>query len=227
MSPLTAARWPAAAVAAAVLAVPAPACAAGGASEPAGPGPAGDTATTHPPASHAAARRAVEGVLADATAVADRLFRDPSAIDDPANRDLARLRQLYVEGSPVPDGIEAQLRELAALGRRYRAAASGVYREVAIFDWDPPVDDDTLRFRTCSLIDTEVVDGTGRVVDRFAEIILTAAEARRIDGVWRFGGFVDERSQRVEIAPGTARPGYCRSVTPADAELPAGFGGEG
>lgn len=227
MSPLTASRWPAAAaVVAAALAVPA--CAAGGASGTGPAGPAGaPTATTHPPASDAAARRAVEDVLAEATAIADRLFRDPAAIDDPGNDDLARLRDLYVVGSPVPDSIEAQLRDLAASGQRYRAAASGVYREVAIFDWDPPVDDDTLRFRTCSLVDTEVVDGAGQVVDRFAEIILAAAEARRIDGVWHFGGFVDDAAQRVEIVPGTARPGHCRSVTPASAELPPGFGGDG
>lgn len=182
------------------------------------------TTTTQPPASDEAARAVVDDLVVDATALADRLFRDPAAAVAPGNDDLDRLREIYVDGSTVPDGVAAQLRELADLGRRHRAAASGVYREVAIFDWEPPPDDDTLRFRTCSMVDTEVVDATGQVVDHFAELILTGGEARRVDGFWRFGGFTDDRSQRLEILPGTARPGYCRSVTPADAELSEAFG---
>jgi hypothetical protein len=182
------------------------------------------TTTTQPPASDEAARAVVDDLVAEATALADRLFRDPAAALEPGSDDLDRLREIYVGGSPVPDGVSTQLRDLAALGRRHRAGASGVYREVAVFDWEPPTDDDTLRFRTCSMVDTEVVDATGRVVDHFAELILTGGEARRVDGVWRFGGFTDDSAQRLEIAPGTARPGYCRSVTPADADLPEGFG---
>lgn len=182
------------------------------------------TTTTQPPASDDAARAVVDDLVAEATALADRLFRDPAAAVAPGGDDLDRLREIYVDGSPVPDGIAAQLRELADLGRRHRAAASGLYREVAIFDWEAPPDDDTLRFRTCSMVDTEVVDATGQVVDHFAELILTGGEAHRVDGVWRFRGFTDDSPQRLAIVPGTARPGYCHSVTPANAELPEGFG---
>lgn len=173
------------------------------------------TPATQPPATDTAARAVVVDLVAEATGIADRLFQDPTVVNDPHNDDLARLREVYVDGSPTPAGIVARLHAMADTGQRERAAASGIFREVAIYQWEPPPDADTLRFETCSMVDTETVDSSGRVVRVYAQLILTGAEARRVDGVWRFGGFSDEASQRLEIVPGTAQPGYCRGVAPA------------
>lgn len=207
----------AAALVAAALAVLAAACVGDGSVDEGEGRPMNDTTTpsTQPPATETAARAVVADLVAEATGIADRLFQDPTVVDDPGNDDVARLREVYVDGSATPAGIVARLHEMADKGQRERAAASGIFREVAIYRWEPPVDADTLRFETCSMVDTETVDASGRVVQVYAQLILTGAEARRVHGVWRFGGFSDDAGQRLEIVPGSAQPGYCHGVAPA------------
>lgn len=170
------------------------------------------TSTTQPPATDEASHEVVEELVIEATGLADELFQDPSVVDDPDSEALDELRELYTDDSPTPDGVEESVRGLAERGERYRPAASGIYREVAIYKWYPATDDDTLTFDTCSLIDREKVNAAGDVVTTEARVIFTGGEARRVDGVWRFYGLSSDVSRDMPIEPGQADPGFCQQV---------------
>jgi hypothetical protein len=170
------------------------------------------TTTTQPPATDEASHEIVEELVLEATGLADELFQDPTAVEDPDNEALDRLRELYTEDSPTPDGVEESVRGLADRDERYRPAASGIYREVSIYRWYPATDENTLTFDTCSLIDREKVNAAGEVIDTEARVIFTAGEARRVAGVWRFYGLSSDVSRNTEIEPGQANPGFCQQV---------------
>jgi hypothetical protein len=207
-------RWAAAAIAAAVVVTTGTVCSDD--DEPA----VGDgttttsepTSTTQPPATDEASHEVVEELVIDATGLADELFQDPSAVEDPDSDALDELRELYTDDSPTPDGVEESVRGLAERGERYRPAASGIYREVAIYTWFPATDEDTLTFDTCSLIDREKVNAAGEVIDTEARVIFTGGEARRIDGEWRFYGLSSDVSRDMPIEPGQADPGFCEQL---------------
>ena len=78
------------------------------------------TTTTQPPATDEASHEVVEELVLEATELADELFQDPTAVEDPDNEALDRLREIYTDDSPTPDGVEDQLRELVATGQHQR-----------------------------------------------------------------------------------------------------------
>jgi hypothetical protein len=172
---------------------------------------AASTTTTQPPATDVASHEIVEDLVLEATALADELFQDPTAVEDPDNEALDRLREIYTEDSPTPDGVEEQLRELTANGQRERPSSTGIFREVSVYAFEP-VDADTLSFDTCNQIDTETVDADGTVVEREAMVVFVRGSARRVDGVWRFHGLSNDISRRNPIQPGRSEAGLCAQL---------------
>lgn len=176
------------------------------------------TTTTQPAATEdgEAAFDAVEEVVVEATGLADRLFQDPTVVDDPDNGDLVGLRELYTDDSPTPDGVEAQLREMAANGERGRPTPGGaVYREVVPYAFEA-VDEDTVRFDTCNQRDSQIVDADGEVVETIAEIVFVGGTAERVDGVWRFVGLSSDLDRSNPITPGSSQAGYCADFVADD-----------
>jgi hypothetical protein len=170
------------------------------------------TTTTHPPATdQEAAFPIVEELVYEATDLADELYQDPTAVEDSDDERIARLREVYTDDSPTPDGVIGQLEELNANGQRKRTAASGVFRELVVYQLTA-VDDDTIRFRICATEDQETVDGEDNVVDRRAQVSQGTGEARRVDGTWRFYGIHPEDDLTIPFDPGTAQPGFCEQV---------------
>ncbi len=109
--------------------------------------------------------------------------------------------------------MEAQIREMADAGEYRRPAASGVFRELVIYQWASPApDENTLQFDTCALIDDELVDASGGVIETESTVIYAAGEARRIDGVWRFYGLSNDVSRSMPFTPGTGTPGFCEGL---------------
>jgi hypothetical protein len=169
------------------------------------------TTTTQPPATDEASHEVIEDLVLEATSLADELFQDPTLVEDESDA-LDRLREIYTDDSPTPEGVEESVRGLAERGESYTPAASGIYREVSIYKWDPATDDDTLTFDTCSLIDRVKVDADGNVLSTEARVIFTAGEAQRVDGVWRFYGLSSDVSRSTEFESGTADPGFCQQI---------------
>jgi hypothetical protein len=182
--------------------------------------------TTAPPATDEAAHADVAALVDEATALADDFWRDPSVVDDPGNADLARYRELYTNDSPTPAAVEAGLRVMVDRGERYRQASNGFMREVEIYQWSPAIDEDTLRFDTCSLIDRELVGADGTVISSEARLLFVAGEAHRVGGVWRFYGLSNDMARTVPLTPGAARSGTCQSFVAAAGQpaLPPGEG---
>ncbi len=170
---------------------------------------------TAAPATDDASHADVVRLVDETTGLADRFWRDPSVIEDPEHPDLARYRALHTADSPTPDAVEAGLRTMVEQGEHYRPAASGFMREVEIYQWAPPTDEDTLRFDTCSLIDRELVGPDGTVVATEARLLFVGGEAHRIDGEWRFFGLSNDTSRTVPLTPGAARPGTCAGFVEA------------
>jgi hypothetical protein len=167
------------------------------------------TTTTQPPATDEAAKAEVEAVVAEATTIVDELLQDPALIDDPDDDRLDRLVELYTPDSPIPSGVEAQVHEMADAGEYRRPSGSGIFRELTIYEWTSPPDENTLQFDTCALIDDELVDASGAVIETEARVIYAAGEARRIDGVWRFYGLSNDISRSMPFTPGSGTPGFC------------------
>jgi hypothetical protein len=175
------------------------------------------TTTTQARASdEEAAYPIIRDLVHEATALTDQLFQDPTAVEDPDNPDIERLRELYTEDSPTPNGVLEQLRALAEKHQRWRAAQSGVFRDLGVYRMTT-LNDDKVRFRICASEDLETVDENNHVVAQRAQVTQGVGEARRVDGIWRFYGINIEDDRTLEIAPGTANPGFCDSL----------FGGEG
>lgn len=176
------------------------------------------TTTTQPPASdEEAAYPIIRDLVLEATALTDQLFQDPTAAEDPDNPDIERLRELYTEDSPTPDGVLDQLSDLADKGQRWRASQSGVFRDLGVYEMTT-LDDDKVRFRICASEDLETVDENDHVVDQRAQVTQGVGEARRVDGIWRFYGINIEDDRTLEIAPGSANPGFCDSLFGGEAE---------
>jgi hypothetical protein len=176
------------------------------------------TTTTQPSATDdpEAAFDAVEEVLLEATSIADRLVQDPTVVDDPGNEDLERLREIYTENSPTPDGVEAQLRDLAEKGQRGRPTPGGeVYREIAPYNFEV-VDPDMVRFDTCNQLDAQTVDAAGEVVETTSQIVFVGGTAQRVDGVWRLYGLSSDLSRSNPIRPGDSKAGYCTEFVADD-----------
>lgn len=177
------------------------------------------TTTTAPSATEdeAAAFAQVEELVLEATSLADRLFQDPSVIEDPDNEGLAQLRELYTDDSPTPEGVEAQLRDLADEEQRLRPAESGVFRDLGVYNL-AAVDEDTVRFRVCALEDRQRVNSAGDVVEEIARVVQGDGEARRVEGEWRFFGVNPDEDASREISPGTGARGFCDAVNEAAEE---------
>lgn len=189
----------------------------GGASDTTDPD-AGSTTTTQPPATDEdAAFPLVEELATEANAIIDELLQDPAVVDEPDDDRIARLREIHTDDSPTPDGVIAQLEELAGDGLRQRPAASGVFSDFGVYRMTA-VDEDTVRFRTCSTEDSETVDADGRVVDTRSQVTQGVGEARRVDGIWRMYGIHPEDDRTLPIEPGTAAPGFCDSLFPDEEE---------
>jgi hypothetical protein len=175
------------------------------------------TTTTQPPATDEASHEAVEELVLEATGLADELFQDPTAVEDPDSEALDRLREIYTEDSPTPDSVEEQLRDFVASGQHQRPAANGLFREVSVYAFET-VDADTLTFDTCNQIDKETVDADGEVVATDARVVFVSGEAHRVDGAWRFVGLSNDTSRSNPIAPGTAEQGLCAQLAAAAPE---------
>lgn len=178
------------------------------------------TSTTDPPATDDAAKEEVEAVVMEATAIVDELLQDPSLIDDPEDDRIGRLADLYADDSPAPGAIEDRVREMATSGEYRRPAASGVYRELVIYQWSSPTDANTLRFDTCAVIDNELVDADGDVLETESQVVYAAGEARRVDGVWRFYGLSNDVSRSMPFTPGTGTRDFCEAIA-SDEGAPA------
>jgi hypothetical protein len=167
------------------------------------------TSTTQPPASDEEEAFPIVGdLVVEANAIIDELLQDPTAVDDPDNPQIGRLREIHTDDSPTPDGVVAQLEELVENGQRERPAESGVFSDFGVYRMTA-VDENTVRFRTCSTEDSETVDATGAVVDQRSQVTQGVGEARRIDGIWRMYGIHLEDDRTLPIEPGSANPGFC------------------
>jgi hypothetical protein len=169
------------------------------------------TTTTQPLATDEASYEIVEELVLEATDLADELFQDPTVVEDPDNELLVRLREIYTDESPAVGGIEGLLRQLVADSQHQRASATGIFREVSVYAFEP-VDQDTLTFDTCNQIDKETVDEAGEVVATDAQVVFVSGEARRVDGSWRFVGLSNDTSRNNPIEPGTSEPGLCAQL---------------
>jgi hypothetical protein len=176
------------------------------------------SSTTQPPASdEEAAFPIIEDLALEATALADQLFQHPDEVNNPDNQDIERLREIYTDDSPTPDGIIDQLHGLAEKGQHRRPAASGVFRDLGVYQFTR-LDDDKVRFRVCASEDQETVDANDKVVDQRAQVVQGVGEARRVDGEWRFYGINLEEDRTLPIQPGTANPGFCDSLFAGEAD---------
>jgi hypothetical protein len=167
-------------------------------------------ANTQPPASgdtEDEAFAAVRQVVAEATGLVDRLFQDPELVDNPANVDIDRLRQLYTPRSATPDGVEAQLRELVDGGLRMQPAGT-VFRDLGVYQL-AAVDENTIQFRVCATEDQETVDTEGTVVDVLAQVTQGDGEAHRVDGIWRLDHIEPRDDLTLPFEAGSADPGFC------------------
>jgi hypothetical protein len=178
------------------------------------------TATTDPPASDEASRAEIEDVVADATALVDDLEQDPARIDRSGDDSLDRLRALYSTASPAPDTIESTLRDMAARGEHTQPGPSGTYRDLAIVRWNPPIDDDTVQFDTCAVLDHEVVGADGAVIGTVSRLVFALGEARRDAGEWRLYGLSDDTGRTTDIAPGSVAAGFCAAAADDSQEAP-------
>jgi hypothetical protein len=170
------------------------------------------TTTTHPPATdEAAAFPIVEELVHEATDLTDELYQDPAVVDEPENDDIARLRELYTADNPTPDGVVQNLQELSDQDRQIRAASSGIFRDLYLYDITA-TDENTVHFGFCALQDQETVDTDGNVVEHFAEVTQGEGEARREENIWRFYGLDRDDERSTEIRPGTAVAGFCESI---------------
>jgi hypothetical protein len=166
--------------------------------------------TTQPPAAgdtEDEAFASVRQVVVEATGLVDTLFQDPALVDDPTNDAVAHLRKLYTPGSHTPDGVEAQLHDLADRGLRMRPAGS-VFRDLGVYRLSA-VDGDTVRFRVCATEDQETVDTNGKVVDVLAQVTQGDGVARRIDGTWRLDHIEPRDDLTLPFEPGSADRGFC------------------
>jgi hypothetical protein len=176
------------------------------------------TTTTQPSAAddEDAAFGAVERVVIDSTDLAADMYEDPqAALDDPANDDLERYRELFAAGAETPGQTEQRLRDMAAAGQHLRPARTGVFQMARAFGFSA-IDADSVTFRACLLLDQETVDAAGDVVARDAGAVLGRGEARREGGRWRFVGVVPDAGGLVTLDPGQANPGYCDIVASAN-----------
>jgi hypothetical protein len=165
--------------------------------------------TTQPSAVDEDAAFPLIGDLAiEANTLVDELLQDPTAVEDPDNEQIARLREIHTDDSPTPDGVVAQLEALVEGGQRERPAASGVFSDFGVYQMTA-LDDDTVRFRTCSSEDSETIDAEGNVVDHRSQVSQGVGEARRVNGAWRIYGIHLEDDRTIPLEPGTARPGFC------------------
>ena len=203
------------AVSALVLAGVASACAGGdsggattaaGARDAASPAPkvVAQPAATTPDA----AFPVVENLVIEATGLADRLFEDPSVVEDGDARLLARFHDVYTADSPTPAGVEVQLRKLNARGQRYRPGPSGRLRDVGVYRMTA-AGADQVSFRVCAVEDMEVVDAAGKVVGRRSQVTQGDGWAERKGGIWRFAGIDPDETATLPIAPGSAPSGFC------------------
>jgi hypothetical protein len=100
---------------------------------------------------------------------------------------------------------------LAASGQHERPSATGIFREVSVYAFEP-VDANTLSFDTCNQIDSETVDADGTVLETEALVVFVEGSARRVDGVWRFHGLSNDISRSNPIAPGGSEAGLCAQL---------------
>lgn len=147
----------------------------------------------------------------EANTLVDELLQDPTAVEDPDNEQIARLREIHTDDSPTPDGVVAQLEALVEKEQRERPAASGVFSDFGVYQMTA-LDEDTVRFRTCSTEDSETIDVDGNVVEVRSQVSQGVGEARRVDGAWLMYGIHLEDDRTIPLEPGTARPGFCDDV---------------
>lgn len=150
----------------------------------------------------------MEELEIEAAAIADELYQNPDKVTDPDDPDVARLREIYTDDSPTPDGVTANVEQLASDGQKVQAADSGIFRDLGVYQM-VAIDDDTIRFRICATEDQETVDKDGTVVEQRAQVTQGTGEARRVDGIWRIYGVHPEDDRTLEIAPGSATAGFC------------------
>ena len=150
----------------------------------------------------------VEDLVIEATGLADRLFEDPTVVNDAGDETLARFNEIYTDDSPTPDGVAAQLRTLSANGQRFRAGPSGRLRDVGVYRMTR-VDDSQVAFRICAIEDVEIVDANGTVIDRRSQVTQGDGWAELIGDEWRFSGIDPDEDATLPIAPGSAPSGFC------------------
>lgn len=158
------------------------------------------TTTTHPPASDGTAFVIIEDLVAEAGDIQDRLFANPSLVNDPSHPDVVRLEEIYTDDSPDLDAILDQLETLADAGHNVEPGQSGVLSEEVAYS-PTVVDDETIEFRFCAIYDNETVDDDGDVISSGAMAAMADGEARRIDGVWRFHGVSPDPDFPRELDP--------------------------
>ncbi len=155
-----------------------------------------------------AAFRVIEDVVIEATALADRLFQDPTVVDDSDDDTLRQLAEVHTADSPTPAGVVAQLRTMSDQGQRFRPGPSGRLRDVGVYRMQA-IDGDTVVLRVCAVEDVEVVAADGTVVERLSQVVQGDGWALRTGGVWRFAGISPDETATLAIAPGSAPTGFC------------------
>lgn len=159
----------------------------------------------------AAAFPVVEDLVIEATDLANRLFQNPSVVDDRHGDLLTRFGEIYTPDSPTPAGVVAQLEDLNARGRHYRAGPSGRLRDVGVYRMTR-IDGDQVTFRVCAVEDVEIVEAGGKVVGRRSQVTQGDGWAERTGGVWRFAGIDPDETATLRIAPGSAPSGFCDTL---------------
>jgi hypothetical protein len=159
----------------------------------------------------AAAFPVVEDLVIEATDLANQLFQNPSVVDDRHGELLTRFGEIYTPDSPTPAGVVAQLKDLNAQGRHYRAGPSGKLRDVGVYRMTR-IDGDQVAFRVCAVEDVEIVEAGGKVVGRRSQVTQGDGWAERTAGVWRFAGIDPDETATLRIAPGSAPSGFCDTL---------------
>jgi hypothetical protein len=178
--------------------------------------PPSTTTTTHPSTEddEEAAFDIVKDLETEVDALVERLYRDPSVVDDPDNPDLQRLEEIVAEEHL--ESVRTALRENNEEGVAQVAPSSGVYLETYVYDIGT-VDGDTIRYAFCAVQDLIRVDAEGNELDEgFATGVQGIRQAHRENGLWRLVGTEDSNTE--EIEPGSTSPGYCESRIIGDPE---------
>jgi hypothetical protein len=149
----------------------------------------------------------VQDVVQRARALLDRLYEDPSLLDDPDARELEPLQEVFAPNSPALREHRETLEDLADEGNSYEPSRRVPSTLVLVFGLDL-AGPDRVSFQYCTALDVEVVDDDGdRADDPLSQMETGVGEAVLRSGNWVIGTM---EAREVHLRnPGSVHPDEC------------------